>query len=886
MPLGTVRKVFVTCALLALCLITPALRAQVSIQLTVATGSWLDETGWQVVDVSTGIVYNCEATGGTVQTGATFSCPAGKYELRGWDTYGDGWNGTRVTITDVATGTTLVNSATMSGGGYGNTCPGPSANYAVVASFAVTVPCVTPKITTQPLTQSACSGSSVTLSVTSSMVDGTYEWRKDGVTLVTSKSNTYTINPITAASAGNYVAVLRENCDPSKTQISSSTAVITVAVVPSITTQPVPTKAICETFNDQLAVTAVGTGLTYQWRKDGVNISGATSATYAINNAQASHQGVYTCVITGTCPPAVTTNPTTVTVNIRPKAVTEPQDLFICPGSTGSITFSASGPSLIYQWYKDGFPVAGGQSATLNFTNATKSVSGLYECVATSALPNPNNCINSVRSKEVTVGIVEAPSVVTSPASTDACIGSPLNLVAEFKGSGLTYRWTRNGTVISTTNSNTLFIQNVTPGDAGNYVVTATGACNLTASTVAAVVTVIGKPQLITNPANQNVTVGGPISLSVDAKDWRTIQWYKNNMPIEGATKPIFSISSSSKDNSGYYNAVLKNDCGGVVSAIAKVTVSDPIVYSPELTVNNVSGAIGEVPFGYSSGTFVLNQVITNSGNSPLEITNVSVAPTQFEIVAAPAAAFTVEPGMSASISIKVTPTAKGSLSGLLTIQSNDPRNPTATIALTASSVVRYTHSAAENFGQVNTDNTANRCITITNTWNNDVVIDQTSITGTDASLFTLKTAAPLTIAAGASADVCIDFVPATVGNKTASLMLKSSTGGDAMIPLTGVGIPSTGIIEAVEAGITVSPNPMRDVLSIRFAKASQDVRVMVMNISGQLVTTLPVESVEAGQTFQWNGIGTNGNTLPSGMYTIVIHMGNDVTSIPVSVVR
>lgn len=66
---------------------------------------------------------------------------------------------------------------------------------------------------------------------------------------------------------------------------------------PTITTQPVATGGILggtATFT----VAASGTGNTYQWRKDGANIAGATSATLTLSNLTAASAGSYSVVVT------------------------------------------------------------------------------------------------------------------------------------------------------------------------------------------------------------------------------------------------------------------------------------------------------------------------------------------------------------------------------------------------------------------------------------------------------------------------------------------------------------------------------------------------------------------------------------------------------------
>src|SRR5205807_5210592 len=46
------------------------------------------------------------------------------------------------------------------------------------------------------------------------------------------------------------------------------------------------------------AVSASGSGLTYQWQKNGVSISGATSANYTIASPQTADAGSYSVLVT------------------------------------------------------------------------------------------------------------------------------------------------------------------------------------------------------------------------------------------------------------------------------------------------------------------------------------------------------------------------------------------------------------------------------------------------------------------------------------------------------------------------------------------------------------------------------------------------------------
>lgn len=66
--------------------------------------------------------------------------------------------------------------------------------------------------------------------------------------------------------------------------------------------------------NLYLSVTATGTGLSYQWKKDGVSINGATYPVYGKTNVQVGDAADYTCVVSN-AKGAVTSDPATVAVS-------------------------------------------------------------------------------------------------------------------------------------------------------------------------------------------------------------------------------------------------------------------------------------------------------------------------------------------------------------------------------------------------------------------------------------------------------------------------------------------------------------------------------------------------------------------------------------------
>ena len=55
---------------------------------------------------------------------------------------------------------------------------------------------------------------------------------------------------------------------------------------------------------------------------------------------------------------------------LKPEITTQPQASTIYAGGNGSVSFSAEGKYLTYQWKKDGVDLTGETNATLNITDA------------------------------------------------------------------------------------------------------------------------------------------------------------------------------------------------------------------------------------------------------------------------------------------------------------------------------------------------------------------------------------------------------------------------------------------------------------------------------------------------------------------------------------
>ena len=171
----------------------------------------------------------------------------------------------------------------------------------VVATLTVNAAAVGPTITTQPVNQAVTAGETATFAV---VAGGTaplsYQWQKGGVNIAGATSASYTTAVTTTANSGTTFDVVVSNTAGTVTSVVATLTVNAAAVGPTITTQPV-NQAVTAGETATFAVVAGGTApLSYQWQKGGVNIAGATSASYTRVTTTANSGTTFDVVVSNT----------------------------------------------------------------------------------------------------------------------------------------------------------------------------------------------------------------------------------------------------------------------------------------------------------------------------------------------------------------------------------------------------------------------------------------------------------------------------------------------------------------------------------------------------------------------------------------------------------
>src|SRR5258708_2524851 len=157
---------------------------------------------------------------------------------------------------------------------------------------------------------------------------------------------------------------------------------------PSITNEPASqTVTVGQTAT--FTVAATGTApLSYQWKKNGTAISGATSPGYTTPATTSLDNGSQFTVMVSNTAGYVTSNAATLTVSaaaVAPSITAEPTNQTVTAGQTATFTVVATGtPPLSYRWMKDRSNILGATSSSYTTPPTTSADNGSQFAVVVS----------------------------------------------------------------------------------------------------------------------------------------------------------------------------------------------------------------------------------------------------------------------------------------------------------------------------------------------------------------------------------------------------------------------------------------------------------------------------------------------------------------------
>ena len=453
----------------------------------------------------------------------------------------------------------------------------------VTATLALTiVPAVTltsPNITSPPTNLTVTAGNSATFHVTATgSAPLSYQWRFNGATIAGAMAASYTLTNCQAGNAGTY-SVVASNTAGSATSTGATLTVNPAPVAPGIAT---PAAGQTVTAGNSATFTVIATGtapLFYQWRFNGGNLTGATSAALTLNNCQTNNAGTYSVVVSNTAG-TVTSTGATLTVNpalVAPGIATPPANQSVIMGGTATFTVTATGTApLFYQWRFNGGNLTGATSAALTRNNCQTNNAGAYSVVVSNAT---GTATSSAATLTVTPSAI-APTIATTPTNLTVNAGSLASFTVAANGTApFSYQWRRNGVNIPGATSATWTLSTAQPTDAGTYsVVVSNAAGSVTSGSATLTVNAAVAPAIATPPASQTITAGSPATFTVTATGTAPLfyQWRFNGGNFAGATSATLTLNNCQTNNAGTYSVVVSNAAGTATSAGAALTVQLP----------------------------------------------------------------------------------------------------------------------------------------------------------------------------------------------------------------------------------------------------------------------------------------------------------------------
>jgi hypothetical protein len=448
---------------------------------------------------------------------------------------------------------------------------------------------------TNPTPQTICpNGTAIFSTTASSNIPMSFQWQEstnggatwanisNGGIYSNATAANLTLTNVTSNNGYQYRVIVQNGCNT----LTSAPTTLSLLTNVGIGVQPTPSTTFCEGNAYSISVFGTGTSPTYQWYKNGVAISGATSSNFNIATTTGNDSGTYTANVSGTCGPVVTSSNAVLTVNTNIAITGQPvSPANSCPNPASDVTISGlvvTGTNPIYQWQSspdnstwtslsDGTNFSGSATASLTIKKANITTPGTtYYRVIVSSGATPSACGPSVTSSVVTHTILTNAGIATQPAaSTTLCPGANYTVTVVGSGTNPTYQWYKNGTAITGATNSTYTITGVTASDAGTYTVKVTGTCGPVVTSNNAVLNINTNIGIATQPVSSTTLCpGATFGISVIASGTSpTYQWYKNGTAITGATSSAYSIATVSATDAATYTVKVSGACGTAVTS-------------------------------------------------------------------------------------------------------------------------------------------------------------------------------------------------------------------------------------------------------------------------------------------------------------------------------
>jgi len=257
-------------------------------------------------------------------------------------------------------------------------------------STTTTVSVCIPTITQQPASVTINSGQPATLSVAANTAGTTYQWfvGLSGSTTTPIPGATAPSLTVSPSSTTSYWVRVTGACGRTA---DSATATVTVCVPPSIVTQPADASPAGRGMPSGLFVAATGTGLTYRWYQGAsgdtslpLSATGSTVTTIVYDTYS------YWARVSGSCG---SIDSAAALMSVYPQITQQPLDASVNAGSTTTLSVSALGNALTYQWYQNDYAHPVGTNSSTFVTPPVYAATTYFVVVKSGIAPVQSNAV-------------------------------------------------------------------------------------------------------------------------------------------------------------------------------------------------------------------------------------------------------------------------------------------------------------------------------------------------------------------------------------------------------------------------------------------------------------------------------------------------------------
>ncbi|HVM62204.1 MAG TPA: pectinesterase family protein [Verrucomicrobiae bacterium] len=333
---------------------------------------------------------------------------------------------------------------------------------------------------TGPTNQTIVAGNNATISASvSGLPAPALQWQANGTNIAGATGSSLILTNVQASQSNFVYSLVASNIVGAAT----NSMMLTVIVMPGIGNLTNQTASIGDTVVISPSISGVPAP-SLQWQLGGTNlvdgatgngstITGSTSSTLTITDAQAADSGSY-CLIASNAAGVVTSCMNlTVSGNSVPPGIVGPTDQTTVQGNTATFSASVSGlPTPTQQWYDNGVPIPGATGESLILTNVQYLTQNghTYSIIATNEAGSASN--------SAVLYVLVPPTISAQPQSLviTNTQGACFSVVSTDGVPAATFQWYFNNALISGATSSTFCIASAVATNMGTYYVVASNS--------------------------------------------------------------------------------------------------------------------------------------------------------------------------------------------------------------------------------------------------------------------------------------------------------------------------------------------------------------------------------------------------------------------------